>query len=261
MLNEICQNLQCLDAGDRPAKLRQAARVIGKSRVHHIHHLACDGIGLKTGGRGQFAGPGFAKTAAVVGIKIPLTADRLIALHQDAMFASEFAVEIFEPQAFASVSMCLEFANCAEEMVVIPNLQCHGMLFCSGAQLTQHTPITRRRHHQLAGLVLTNGSVKLACQAAGVAQIINVAVDDRPMFVAQALRKMPHGTQEQRGSLFGRGHMGGLLIDLGHPNGVLGGVKARQCRRLVVQLVTQHQHQISSHKVHGCVMWQVCLLF
>ena len=94
----------------------------GKTTVDDLHHLACDGIGLKTCGRGQFAGPLFAKTATVVGIKIPFAADRFFAVHQDLVFLPEFAVEIFEPQAFTSLSMRLEFPHCAEEMVVIPNL-------------------------------------------------------------------------------------------------------------------------------------------
>ena len=121
-MDEIRQHLQCLCPCDGPAKLLQAAWVVGKSRVHQRHHFTGNVVWLKSAGRWQFARSGFANTAAIVSIKIPLTADGLITLHQDVMFASEFAVEIFKTQAFTALRMRFEFANGAQEMVVVPNV-------------------------------------------------------------------------------------------------------------------------------------------
>jgi hypothetical protein len=80
--------LQCLDAGHWPAKC--APDCLGDLQNAVFTSCITSRVmasGSKRVGAGNLTGSGFAKTAAVVSVKIPLTADRLFAVHQDGVFA------------------------------------------------------------------------------------------------------------------------------------------------------------------------------
>ena len=86
-------------------------------------HDALRGVvrGESHGGR-QYAWSLFAKAAPVVGIKIPLSANGFFAIHQQAGFQAEFAVEVFQADLLAIRCVRRKITHRAEKMRVITKL-------------------------------------------------------------------------------------------------------------------------------------------
>ena len=123
MLNETVEGCQCLGPSHGPTKAVQAAGMVRHPVIDQAHHLKGDGIGFMAGRGWQQARTCFAKTAAVVFVKIPLPPDGLFAVHQDASLLSQLAVEKFLSQLFPTFGMFRKFTYCAEEVGVVSHVQ------------------------------------------------------------------------------------------------------------------------------------------
>ena len=98
VLNEISQRQQGLLAGHRPVEAAQLTRVVGKALCHQLQHLARDLVLRKEQRFGQVLRAGLAKSFAVVGVKVPLPAQGLVAVHQHLVLLAHLAVEKLHAQ-------------------------------------------------------------------------------------------------------------------------------------------------------------------
>ena len=212
-----------------------------------------DGVGCYACGRGQKPRSLFAKAASVVGIKIPLATNGFFALHQDAVFLAQLAVEIFKAQLLASLGVGGKVAHGAEEMRVVFDLKWQVVLLCDRAQALHHTPVAGRSHHQLLRLHFCNGFGQFTGQRARVVRIVELAVHQRPAACLQVCSEVPHGAQENSGALFGRGNMRGLFHHLGHPQRVVRRVNVAQGGGIFVELIAQDEDEAFAWLGHvGC---------
>ena len=96
--------------------------MVSQRVIHQAHHVLGDGIGCDACGWGQHARTLFAKATSVVGIKVPLAAYGFFALHQNAIFLAQLAVEIFQAQLLAAFGMYGKVTHGAEEVRVVFDL-------------------------------------------------------------------------------------------------------------------------------------------
>ena len=132
----------------------------------------CDAVGFKAQGFGQQARACFAKAATVFFVKVPLTANGLFAVHQDASFLTQLSVEKFLTQLFSTLGVLCKVTHGAKEMGVIANVQRQVMGFGHGSQVLQNPPFSRSCHDQFLRSVFLNGFVEFTRQAARVVCVV-----------------------------------------------------------------------------------------
>ena len=133
VLNEAVKRFKGVRACDGPAKAVQSARVCSQLLIDQVHHILCDAVGLKSQGFWQQARACLAKAATVFFVKVPLTTDGFFAVHQDASFLTQLAVEKLLAQLFAALGVLCKVTHGAKEVRVIPNVQCQVIIFCNGS--------------------------------------------------------------------------------------------------------------------------------
>ena len=243
VLDEGLQGQQRLRSRHGPGKAVQSTRVVGEAGVDERDDLERDGIRLEAGARRHGARAGGAEGLAVVSVEVPLATNGLIALHQDVVPLALLAIEILHAQRLAAFGMRRKVGNAAEEMAILSDIQRQAAVLGDGLDRCQHAPIAGRGHHQAGWLQTQDVSLQLPSQTAGVARHIQPGVVQRSADGLQIQREVAHGRQEHRGARFARPHMGGLVGDFGHPNGVAARIETVECRCIEVKLVAQHHDQ------------------
>jgi hypothetical protein len=56
---------------------------------------------------------------------------------------------------------------------------------------------------------------------------------------------MAHAREEDRDARLMGPHVGGFLRDLSHPHDVLRRIEVREGRGILIQLITQHEHEVA----------------
>ncbi len=219
----------------------------GKASLDQRDDLARDGIGFEACPCRHLTRAGRAEDFAVVGIKVPLVTDGLVALpaalHQHAMPLALLAVEVFHAQRFASLGMRREFAHAAEEMAVFAELQRQAVR--RGLDRLRHAPNAWRGHHQAVRPQAQNICLQLGWQTAGGANCIKPAVMRRATSGFQVQREVPHRREEQGRTRFARPDVGRFIGHLGHPDGIAPHIETIERGGTEVQLVPQHDDQVA----------------
>ena len=203
VLDELAECVQSLLPCHGPTKRRERARVIGEFLIDQLNDVLSDGVGLEACGLRNDAWALLAKTAPVVGIKIPLTAHGFFAVHQNAGFVAKLAVEVLLTELLSALGVLSEVPHGAEKMRVVEQFKRQLVVLCNFTDELQHPPLTRCREHQLLGFELLNGFGQFTVEGMAVARIIEWGVDQRLSMGLQVLGKMPHGAQKHHGALLG----------------------------------------------------------
>ncbi len=187
--------------------------------------------------------PGPSEGLAVVGVEVPLAADRLPLVHQHAVALPKLAVEVLQPQRFAPLGVGGELEHGAEEVAVFADLQLQPGTFHHRLQRLPDAPVARRRHHHTLRRQRRQGRLQLGGQAATVARVVQAPVVKRPAGALQRLREVAHRGQEERDALLARPDVSRLLVDFSHPHRVLRGIEAIEGGRFQVELVAEHDDE------------------
>ena len=192
--DEISQCLQGLRAFNRPPELIDRSGMVCEAPVHQRNDLQGDGIGCEAAWRRYDPWPVFAKAGSVLGVKVPLPADRQLAVHENARFFAHLPVEKLHPQLLAALGVCRKVPHGTEKMRIVANFEHKRVLAGDVAQRIQHTPLAGRCHDQLVRSGAHNGLLQFAGQRSGVVRCVELGVHQRYAALIQACRKVAHGT-------------------------------------------------------------------
>ena len=246
LLHEGLQCLQRVRTRHRPREAVEAARMLRKALGHERDHLARQRIGLEAAARRHCARAGSTKGLAVLGIEIPLSAERqvlVLRVHQHAMPLALLAVEVLHAQRLAAAGMCRELAHADEEVAVLADLQRHGAGLGHGLEDLQHAPVAWCRHDQPGRPQPLDVAAQLLGQTAAIVRCVEPRVVQRAAGRLQRQREVPHRRQEHHGAGPARPYVRRLVDHLGHPDRVELALEAIEGGSLEVELVAQHQHQ------------------
>jgi hypothetical protein len=82
---------------------------------------------------------------------------------------------------------------------------------------------------------------KLGTEAAAIARIVQLSVQDPDASGLELVAEVAHRTEEHGNARLGAPHVFRLVADLGHPHGIHGGVETIKGGRAAVELVTKQQ--------------------
>ena len=111
LCDEVFQRFQGLGTGHGPLKTLVATWVMCKTLLDQVHHLFGDGVRWEASSGGEMLRPRFSKAASVVMVKVPLSTQRVFAVHQQACFVAHFSVKVFQSQLFSILCMGLEISD------------------------------------------------------------------------------------------------------------------------------------------------------
>ena len=244
-VNKHLQDLQGLLPSDGPAKRRGLARVVLEPRAHQVDHLLRHFVGLETRGWWQKARSVGSECLAVVGVEVPFTTARQLALHQNAVLAPHLPVEVLHAQLPPATHMGSKLRVAAQEVAVLQHVQrrvAHG-----GTQRLQHPPVAGLREPHPLRLPPCQRFTERIAQPA-LAQFLVV---QGHTFVAQRGSEMAHGRQELNDALLAAPHMRAFLAGLAHPDPVPRRIEAVENTGVAVELVTQHHQQMAAMRRHA----------
>ena len=241
--DEGFERLQRLLARHRPGEIIEPSRVHREARVDQIDDLSRHSVGLEASRRRHVTWPRRAEGLAVVGIEVPLPADRLAVLHQHAVALAQLAVEVFETERLAALGVRRELAHRAEEVPIVAYLQRQPGTLGDGPKRLQHAPVTRCAHHQPLRMQALDRAQQFIGERGAAGGVVEPRVVQRPTGTAKRLRKVPHGGQEHRDARLARPHLRRLFGDLGHPDGVMRRIEAIECGRFQIELIAQHDDE------------------
>ncbi len=202
--------------------------------------------GSNRAARRHRARAGGAKGLAIVGIEVPLAAERrvlVLRVHQHAQPLALLAIEVLHAQRLAAACMRRELTHAREEMAVLADLQRQAACLGHRPDGLQHAPVARLGQHQPGRPQALDVDLQLRGQAAAVARCVQPRVMQWAIGSLQRQREVPHRREEQHGARSARPHVRRLFGHLGHPHRVGAGVEAIEGGGLEVELVAQHQHQ------------------
>jgi hypothetical protein len=252
LVDEALQRMQRLLARDGPGKAVERSGVLGEALPHECDDLACDLIGLEARALGHRTGATLAEGLAVVGVEVPLPAERLVAVHQHRMLAPHLAVEVLHAQLLAAFRMRCELVHGGKEMAVFADVEHEAGVLGHGTQRRQHAGITGCGHHQRLRLELRDQCAQRLGQCGLRPVIAQALVVQRPTGVAQRLREVPHRRQKDRDARLARPDMRRLFGRLGHPHGVARGIETVEGRSVEIKLVAENDDEVAHLKPSSC---------
>lgn len=229
-----------------PAEGFQIAEVVAKTKGHQRHDLPRHRIGGKAqaGRRAVAARQGL----AVLGIKVPLPADRPVALHQQAGAPPHVAIEIFHPPGLFRRREGGELVPRTQEPVIGAHLDRQAKPRLPPCHHLFHPPVARLGHHQPVRPVPRHRARHLAVKAMGIGRIVQRDVIDAQPLGPQVGREMPHRRQKEDDLLLVMAHMGCLFGHLDHQDGIPRRVDVAQRRHPPRQVIGHDQPQHSAHR-------------
>ncbi len=227
--------------------------MVGEARCDQRHHLAGDGIRRKAQPGGQPRA--LRQRLAVVGIEIPLAADRLALLHEKARLPPHLPIEELHAEALAALGPAGETAARGDEAVVLADLHRQAGLRAPGLHHGADAPLARLGRDDALDRVAGQRPLQLAGEAAGVLRVIEADVIDRDPLGLQLLGEVPHRREDEDDLLLVVGHVAGLVRHLDHQHHVAGGVEAIQRRDLARQLVAEDDAQDGHVFSPWCAAW------
>ena len=101
MLAKPIQFCLCGLVGHCPSKRRQVSRIVGKTAIYRLDHVASDLVEDRLRSRGNIALSPPAR--AVIGVVVPFASRGLVAFHQQSVALAHIAIEVLHPQLLSPV--------------------------------------------------------------------------------------------------------------------------------------------------------------
>jgi hypothetical protein len=146
MADEIVQGLPRLLGGHRPGKVGELAGVVGEMLFDERHCFAGHCIRRKALRRGDQPRAFFTEGLAIVGIEIPLAADRFAIGHQNVVPLALPAIEKLQTQAGFFTGPGIEIIERTEKVRVRADQQRDVGLLAGSVEFFLHPPITGFEH-------------------------------------------------------------------------------------------------------------------
>src|SRR5271165_6427513 len=151
--------------------------MIGKALFDERHHFSCYFVRRKPPPRGWNST--CRKPLAVRPVIVPFAACRLIAFHEEPMFAPHRTIKMFHSPAAAPGSPGSEPRTAREEAMIGTDLDRRAGE--GGPTIDQRLdpPFRWFRHHNAARAMPRNGAADLGCEAAGIVGRVEPYIVDR----------------------------------------------------------------------------------
>ena len=172
-------------------------------------------------------------------IKIPLFANRLITLHQQARLTAHVAVEVFHPERLASLCPSFKFLQTGDEPIVFQYLDFQRCVF----QCFDQAPFTRRRRKNLFRACFFHTAQQFANNTARVLRVVKLRVTHIPAISLQRAREVAHRSKDERDLFWVVLHISRLCHDLGHHHNVFSFVGRAERRKISAQLIPQYENE------------------
>ena len=251
-VDKIRQGPPRLRRRHRPVEGVQAPRMLRETSLHQREHLPRGRVGGKSGRRGHHARPRLRETLAVVLVVVPLAALRPARrVEQHAVAPPQFAVKKLQAELFPPDGMDAKLLDAGEKMPVGPHLEREAERLRRRLERAPDPPVARLGRHQPHRTQLGHRARQLARQRPGVVRRVELGVAHRPARRPPRVAKMAHRGEKERRARLARPHVLGLLRHLRHPDRVARRIGAVERRRIRVQLVAEHQHQIAHRAAHA----------
>ena len=160
MADEIVQCLSRLLGGHRPGKVGELAGVVGEMLFDQRHHFAGHCIQCEAFWCGDQPWAFFAEGLAIVGIEIPLAADRFAIGHQNVVALALPAIEKLQTQAGFFTGPGVEVIQRAEKVRVRADQQRDIGTLAGGVEFFLHPPITGFEHDHGAVFMLGQAALR-----------------------------------------------------------------------------------------------------
>jgi hypothetical protein len=154
MADEIVQRLSRLLGGHRPGKVGELPGVVGEMLFDQRHGFAGHCIRREAFGGGDQPRALAAEGLAIVGIEIPLAADRFAIGHQNVVPLALPAVEKLQAQAGFFTGPGVEFIQRTEKVRIGADQQRDVGLLAGGVEFFLHPPIAGFEHDHGAVFML-----------------------------------------------------------------------------------------------------------
>lgn len=160
------------------------------------------------------------------------------------MAQSHLAVKELHAQFLPACGVAREVPGTAEKVAVLMNHPFRGYLIARSPQCRQHPVLARAHTDDPLRTVRSEKPSQLGGKRAGIVRVVEFSVVNDPALLDLILPEMTHGGEEEGNSLLMGPDVPGLLGDLGHPDGVVGGIEALQSDTLRVELIAQDDYQV-----------------
>ena len=238
MFNEIGKPGQRLLPVHRKVKALEAAEVPGKALLHQSQHSLRGRIRRKRQRRRRRL-PGW-HFAAVVGVEVPLLADRLIAVHEQAGAPAHITVEELHAQLLAALGPALEISTGTEETIILEDLHGQAQICLPRSQIGEHAVLARPGGDNLLGTKFSRRSLNLGKETAAVFRCVQGDVANRNPAGFELGREMAHGGENQRNLARVVGNVGGLLHHLHHDHSITAvWIKLAQAGQIMAELIAE----------------------
>jgi len=130
---------------NRPTEGRQVTEVIGKTVPDEPHDVSCHGVWgeASSGGHDEMLWQGF----PVIGVIVPLTALRPVAVHEPPGLTAHLPVEKLHAKALAPLRPAGEFSPRAKEPIIFTNLNRRAEHLAPGLHHFPNPPFPGFRHN------------------------------------------------------------------------------------------------------------------
>jgi len=185
-----------LFVGDRIIEIFQPSRAIGKFSFDKFYHLLGRLIRLKGAGRLDFWRSLLSENASIVLVEIPVTADRILTLHQDIMIPPHFAVEGFQQKGFAALGEGFEVVNGRHKMGIRPHIKLAIQAFGRRLKALKNAEVTGTHTDKPLWPRLICPSCDFRLEAAAIVGVIERYLVNEVSTIIQFARKMAHCRKE-----------------------------------------------------------------
>ncbi len=222
MVDEMRQDLQRAGPVGGIAKGPQTAEIVGKPCLDQVQNLGGHRVRFEPG-RGDAQQVGLGGLAVVV-VKVPLAAHRLVALHQQPGLAAHLAIEPLHPQFLAALGPGFEFGLAADESVIGQLRDGHGQVVQRGDQ----APFPGPRGDHALGAMRRGMAQQLSGNGLCVVRIVQRRIGDAVAGLAQTVRELAHRGEQEGDLLRVVGDIAGLGHHLGHHDQIVGACLAQR---------------------------------
>ena len=130
--------------------------------------------------------------------------------------------------------------RCGKKPVIVQNIHRQTKQGLPALRLFQDTPFRRRRHHKALRLEAFDGALDFTAKTPAILGCIQCHIIDRDAIIAQGLRKMAHGRQDQNNFLFVMFDRGAFPHDLHHQDVILRAVDVFESDHIIRKLIAQY---------------------
>jgi hypothetical protein len=215
--------------------------MIGKAPFDERHHRSCRFVRRKPPPRRWNST--CRKPLAIRPVIVPFAACRLIAFHEEPMFAPHLAIKMFHPPAAAPGSPGSEPRTAREEAMIGTDFDRLAGEGSPAIDQRLDAPFRRFRYHNADRAMPRNGALDLGCEAAGIVGRVEPYIVDFQTALAERLGEVAHRRQHQNDLLLVMPDVGVFFHHLHHQDGVTACIEVVQRGQVQRQLVSENNSQ------------------